>query len=230
MARACVGRLVFHLEYWSGCFMGKTLIGSEKLKGGSKMTPRVLVRAKVVLPVAFLVLALILPTVVHASGFYHVVRPGENLTRIAARYGTTVHAIVRANHLRNPNRIYVGQRLYIPGGGYYPGPGRCRYWHIVRRGETLSRIAWRYGTSVWAIARANGLRNPNYIWAGQRLCIPGRWAPPPHCGMTHIVRRGQTLYSIARYYGTTVHAIARANGLWNPNLIYAGQRLHIPCW
>jgi LysM repeat protein len=36
----------------------------------------------------------------------------------------------------------------------------------------LSQIAWRYGTTVWAIAAANGLRNPNYIWAGQRLCIP----------------------------------------------------------
>jgi LysM repeat protein len=102
--------------------------------------------------------------------------------------------------------------------------------HIVRRGETLSRIAWRYGTSVWAITRANGLRNPNYIWAGQRLCIPycGGYVRPP-CGGVHVVRWGETLYSIARRYGTCVQAIVRVNGLWNPNYIWAGQRLRIPC-
>ena len=45
--------------------------------------------------------------------------------------------------------------------------------HIVRRGETLSSIAARYGTTTQAIVRANGLPNPNYIYAGQRLVIPG---------------------------------------------------------
>ena len=45
--------------------------------------------------------------------------------------------------------------------------------HVVRRGETLSSIATRYGTTTQAIVRSNGLPNPNYIYAGQRLVIPG---------------------------------------------------------
>jgi len=102
----------------------------------------------------------------------HVVRRGETLSGIAARYGTTVSALVRANNIRN--RIYVGQRLIIPssggGGGGDDTPADI---HIVRAGETLSAIALRYGTSVWAIASLNGLRSINFIYVGQRLRIPG---------------------------------------------------------
>ncbi len=195
------------------------------------MSANMLRRAKVWLPLLLLVLALALPATVQAQTRIHVVQRGETLTRIAVRYGTTVQAIVRANGLRNPNFIYVGQRLIIPGdGGYYgPGPG-CQCTYRVRRGDTLSQIAWRHGTTVQWLMHANGLRNPNYIWAGQRLCVPCGWAPPPPCGFTHVVRWGETLYSIARRYGTCIQTIAAANGLRNPNYIWAGQRLHIPCW
>jgi lysozyme len=203
------------------------------------MKVNVLFRPKLILPVVIVIVALCLPPPAHAQQVVHIVRRGENLTRIAAYYGTSVQAIARANGLRNPNYIWAGQRLVIPPGGSRGGGqrGGCGCVHVVRRGETLSQIAWRYGTSVWAIAQQNGLRNPNYIWAGQRLCIPcgglypppQGYAPPPPCGVTHVVRWGETLYSIARRYGTCVQAICQANRLWNPNYIWAGQRLHIPC-
>jgi LysM repeat protein len=191
------------------------------------MTDRMLIRVKVILPAAILLLALILPSAVQAQGLIHVVRPGENLTRIAARYGTTVQAIVRANRLSNPNHIWVGQRLYIPVGGG-GGPAGCGCVHTVRWGETLSQIARRYGTSVWALARMNCIRNVNYIWAGQRLCVPCTCCIPPRCRLVHVVRPGETLYGIALRYGTWVPVLVRVNGLRNPNLIFVGQRLCIP--
>jgi LysM repeat protein len=165
-----------------------------------------------------------------ASSLVHVVRPGENLYRIALRYGTSVRAIAAANHIYNPNRIYVGQRLIIPSGGgpIYHGGGNV---YIVRCGDTLTRIALRYGVSVWAIVRANGLRNPNYIYAGQRLTIPsGGCCPPPvhHGGFYYRVCRGDTLAGIAYRYGVNMWSLARANGISNPNRIYAGQVLWIP--
>ena len=109
--------------------------------------------------------------------------------------------------------------------------GGCYY--VVRRGDTLFSIARRFGTTIGAIAQANGISNPRYIRAGQRLIIPGAYpacAPPPAVpGATvYIVRRGDTLYSIARRYHTTVAAIAWANGIANPHRIWAGQRLVIP--
>jgi LysM repeat protein len=105
----------------------------------------------------------------------------------------------------------------------------CGVTHIVRRGENLYRISLRYGVSMRAIARVNGIANPNRIYTGQRLYIPCRSTPPACVRCIHIVRRGDTLASIARWYGTTVRAIVRANNIRNPNIIYRGQRLVIPC-
>jgi LysM repeat protein len=81
-------------------------------------------------------------------------------------------AIARSNGIANPNRIYAGQRLVIPTGGYAGGGTYTGTVHVVRRGETLYRIALNHGVSMWAIARANGIANPNRIYAGQRLVIP----------------------------------------------------------
>jgi len=141
-----------------------------------------------IISAVFIAILLVLWTDVASadSGVVHVVRRGETLTSIAARYGTTVTAIVQANGLRNRNFVWHGQRLRIPTGSrsspapvgrnYSPAPASGGAVHVVRRGENLASIAWRYGTSVQALAQANGLRNPNFIWAGQRLVIPGRTA------------------------------------------------------
>lgn len=97
------------------------------------------------------------------------VKRGQTLSAIAARHGTSVARLARMNDLSNPNMIVAGQRLRVPGIG--GGTGRTS--HTVRAGETLSTIAARYGSSVSAIARANNIDNPNFIFAGQHLRIPG---------------------------------------------------------
>jgi len=109
-------------------------------------------------------------------------------------------------------------------------------YHTVSYGETLYSIGRYYGVNPYAIARANNLYNPNYIYAGQVLYIPsGSGYPGPgyppggnQGGVYHKVSWGETVSSIARRYGTSVWAITQANGLQNPNCIYAGQVLYIP--
>ena len=130
--------------------------------------------------VALLLVSVLLPSAAFAApsaspeasswGHYYVVRHGDTLSKIAAWNGVTVAAIMHANGIRNPNRIYAGQVLYIPSGHH--GHKVCRAGHVVRRGQTLSGIAHRYGVSVWALARVNGIKNPNRIYVGQHLCIP----------------------------------------------------------
>ena len=106
--------------------------------------------------------------------------------------------------------------------------------HIVQHGETLSQIARVYGVSMTALAQANGIRNPNFIYVGQRLAIPGASGGnagssggAAASGGVHVVRPGENLSTIAARYGTTVAALAQANGIANPNHIYVGQRLTI---
>src|SRR4051812_20225798 len=97
------------------------------------------------------------------------VQPGDTLISIAARYGTTVDAIVAANGLPNRSVIYVGQTLTIPTGGtgaVSPASGT----YVVQSGDSLSGIAVRYGTTVDALRSANGLGSTT-IYAGQVLKI-----------------------------------------------------------
>jgi LysM repeat protein len=117
----------------------------------------------------------------------------------------------------------------------------CPVTHVVAAGENLYRISLRYGVSVQTIAQANGIANPNLIYAGQSLTIPCPGTPPatpvpgqptptppPSGEVTYTVVPGDTLGAIARRYNTTVQAIATRNGIANPNLIYPGQVLIIP--
>src|SRR5512139_3672263 len=107
----------------------------------------------------------------------------------------------------------------------------CVAYHTVRFGETLNSISRLYGVSVQALMAANNIYNPNLIYAGQSLCIPGSApvppappAPPsPPCGTYYTVQWGDTLSSIAARYHTTMQAIMY------PNNIYAGMILYIPC-
>ncbi|HBY96631.1 MAG: LysM peptidoglycan-binding domain-containing protein [Ardenticatenaceae bacterium] len=166
----------------------------------------------------------------------YTVQRGDTLYSIARRYDTTVEDIRAENNLSS-NFIYVGQVLHItpgPGAGTSPTPGPgTGGTYVVQRGDTLIGIARRFNTTVEALARANNLTSPYVIYVGQTLTIPGGTGSAatatPATGQQQIytVQRGDTLYSIARRYNTTVEAIRQANGL-SSNLIYVGQKLVIP--
>jgi LysM repeat protein len=103
--------------------------------------------------------------------------------------------------------------------------------HVVQPGETLFRIALRYGTTVEAIARANNLINPDFIVPGQRLVIPvsAPAAGTPTGGeRVYIVQPGDNLFRIGLKFNMLWTVIAARNGITNPNAIYPGQRLIIP--
>ncbi len=110
--------------------------------------------------------------------------------------------------------------------------------HRVRNGETLSQIARKYRTSVRKIARLNGIRNVSRIRVGQKLKVPLRYPLTKFSSATQVassstgftryrVRRGDTLWSIARKYNTSVKTIKNLNGL-SSNFLHAGQVLHVP--
>ncbi|GAB5148741.1 LysM peptidoglycan-binding domain-containing protein [Enterococcus faecalis] len=93
--------------------------------------------------------------------------------------------------------------------------------HVVKYGETLSSIAYQYGTDYQTLAALNGLANPNLIYPGQVLKVNGSAT-----SNVYTVKYGDNLSSIAAKLGTTYQALAALNGLANPNLIYPGQTLN----
>jgi LysM repeat protein len=140
---------------------------------------------RLILVLVIVCLAAVPMAVSHAQGSNtYVVQAGDTLFRISTRFGVSIAALQQANGIPNANLIFVGQVLVIPGGGTTPAPtpapgatpapstgGTGSY--TVQPGDTLSRIAARFGTTVAAIAAANNIVNINLIFVGQVLSISG---------------------------------------------------------
>lgn len=104
---------------------------------------------------------------------HYSVQAGDALAEIARIHGTTLEYLASTNGIRNPNILILGQRLVVPCKGAQPAPpGDACTWYTVQRGDTLTKVAAKYGSTVQAIAQRNSLRNVNLIYVGQRLCVP----------------------------------------------------------
>lgn len=101
--------------------------------------------------------------------------------------------------------------------------------YIVKKGDTLSGIASKYGTTYQVLASYNGISNPNLIGVEQVIKIPnGTMSHITNTSSrTYIVKSGDNLSSIAKKYGTTYQKIAKDNNISNPDKIYPGQKLII---
>lgn len=104
----------------------------------------------------------------------YVVKSGDNLSSIGAKYGVSWKKIAEVNNIAGPKyTIYPGQKLIIPvSGGSTPSSSVSYKTYVVQKGDTLSGIASKYGTTYQAIAKLNGISNPNLIYPGQVLKIP----------------------------------------------------------
>lgn len=158
----------------------------------------------------------------------HTVKRGDSLSSIAFKYGTTVKELKRINKLRN-NTAVLGQKLKLPESEKVSQSARSSgaksSVHIVKRGDSLSKISARYNVTISALKHHNGLSRDS-VYKGQRIKIPGGSSPAKR-DSKHKVTRGDTLSEIAEQYGVTIKAIMRANGL-RDRTVRLGQILKIP--
>ncbi len=176
-----------------------------------------------------------LTLVLFVAGFSvdYTVQRGDSLSKIAREHGVSLSELISANGITNPNLIHPGKVLLIPGQGGQPDTI-----HVVAAGDTLSRIAGFYGSSVSTLTSANNISNPNLIRVGQKLTVPGVPSggggsgsspanPNARSNRSHVVKPGETLSSIAaKYSGTSGEQLARVNGILN-NTVYSGTRLFL---
>jgi len=162
------------------------------------------------------------PPVVKSTGetFVHVVRSGETVSGIAAKYGASCSAVLGANGLGSGSRIYPGQKLRVPGSG-----PATREEYTVKNGDTISDIARLYGVSTSSVLAANSMSSGDRIYPGQKLKISGGAAA---AAVEYTVRRGDTVYDIAGKYGVSTSAVLAANCMGPRDPIYPGEKIKIP--
>jgi LysM repeat protein len=151
--------------------VGQVLVIPVRLTAPATSTPTV---TPVVPPTS---VPVVNPTPVPATTTTYVVQPGDTLNRIAARFNTTARAIAQLNGIANLNVIRWGQQLIIPvgGGGQVQAtsvPPAQPTNYTVRPGDTLFRIALRFGVPMSRIMEANRITNASRIFVGQVLVIP----------------------------------------------------------
>ena len=163
---------------------------------------------------------------INRSNIY-IVKSGDSLYSIARKYNTTVDEIKRLNNLSS-NVLNIGQVLKIPSSESNNTGTSNTY--VVKSGDSLYSIARKYNTTVDELKRLNNLSS-NVLNIGQVLKIPSSESSNTgsNTGVsnTYVVKSGDSLYSIARKYNTTVDEIKRLNNLTS-NLLSIGQVLKIP--
>jgi peptidoglycan endopeptidase LytF len=168
----------------------------------------------------------------YSSGDYYTVKVGDTLESIAKEHGTTVDAILLKNpKLIDTDSVEAGETIEIPkahASQIPPPPATCsgRYYTVVA-GDSLYLIAQRNNITLDALLAANPqITDPARISVGQVICVPGT---TPSCeGTLYTIRAGDTLFSLAQRYNTTVDAIIRANPGIDPNNLRIGQVICIP--
>lgn len=150
----------------------------------------------------------------------YTVSSGDNLYKIATKYNLTVDDLVNYNDLATTN-LSIGQQLLIP-----VQKTNETQTYIVKSGDTLYSIASKYGISVNTLKNYNNLTT-NVLSIGQKLNIPATSEQPSSNYLDYVVKKGDSLYSIASKYNTSVSDIMKINNL-NTSLLNIGMVLKIP--
>ncbi|MBL0178878.1 MAG: LysM peptidoglycan-binding domain-containing protein [Gemmatimonadetes bacterium] len=188
----------------------------------------------------------------------HKVKAGETVATVAKKYGVTAALVRSANRLSTRARVKSGSTLFIPVSRTLPASvfrapepivtaAATTRTHIVRKGETLSGIAARYGVSVSSLRSTNRLSSKATIRSGQKLLVRrsgGTAAPAARrstatttrsaapaaraTSRTHVVKSGETIGGIASRYGVGQSALLRVNGLSQRSTIKVGQKIRVP--
>jgi LysM repeat protein len=174
----------------------------------------------------------------------YTVKSGDTLSGIARRNGVALGDLLSLNGLDKRSTIYVGQELLLPEREAPAETREAEREHgakevEVRRGDTLTSIARRNGTTVAALRSMNNLSGDT-IYVGQTLSVPSNGgnretatpstspSPSPQSGPTYTVQAGDTPSAIANRYGISARELMRTNNIRDPRKLYVGRELRIP--
>lgn len=147
----------------------------------------------------------------------YIIKSGDTLSGIAAKFNTTTSALVQLNNISNPNFIYPGEVIRITGNS---SPNTL---YTVQYGDTLSGIAAKFNTTTSILASINGIKNSNLIYVGQVLKINNSISNIAPKNQSYTIQYGDTLSGIAAKFNTTTSYLMGLNKIYDANKIYAGE-------
>ena len=166
------------------------------------------------------------------SYVFYTVKKGDTLTKIANIYNTSISNIIALNsNIKNPNLIFPGQQFKILNGS---SNSSSYTYYTIRKGDTLSAISKKYGTTVNNIVKLNNIKNKNLIYPNQTIRINITtsnilYGGENSCGkILYKIKYGDNLSTLAKKFDSSVDSIVKVNNISNPNLIYAGSLIRIP--
>ena len=198
-------------------------------------------------------ISLLMLTISAFANVTYTVKKGDNLGKIAKRYGVSVREIIKANNLRKPYVIRPGQKLRIPTKGKV-SKKKAYVYYRVKKGDSLAKIAKRFNTSVKKLITLNNLKKPYTIRPGERLKVPSTKSYSRKGSSRkkksnlkrssraiyksslfskvpvykyYRVRRGDSVIKIAKRFRVSPKTIIRENKLRKPYILRPGQKLKI---
>jgi LysM repeat protein len=179
-----------------------------------------------------------------ASPTQYTVKAGDTVAAIAGRHGLSTASVLAINGLGWKSLIFPGQVLKLaPGATAAPASAQEGGRYTIARGDTISRIAARFGVPVESVLSANGLGWSSIIYPGQTIGIPAAapaapkielvssttpTKPAPAPTSSYTIKSGDTISAIASRFGVTTKAVLAANGLTASSIIYPGHKIAIP--
>lgn len=172
------------------------------------------------------------PILSTATQLHYTVKAGDTVSSIARKFQLSTNQLLQLNNLDAKTLIVPGQKLKLVANAVVPSSqakANAATVHVVKRGETVQSIAKKYSISITTVLSINKLSAKAIIFPGQRLLI-GSVIPKavkPITPQTHTVQAGETLASIANFYGLALNSVLSANGFSESSLVYGGQTINL---
>ncbi|MDW5298923.1 MAG: LysM domain-containing protein [Sedimentibacter sp.] len=160
------------------------------------------------------------------SSMTYVVRPGDTLNSIAARFGTNLVGLLELNPTLRLRTLTEGMTICVPRVPQRPSCINGAY-YIVKEKDSFYNIAQRYNLPLNILLEANPEANPYDLKVGQEICIPNVPAGCPF-GTVVVIQQGTRLSDILISYNLSLNELKEANAEFNPNIIVPGTELCIP--